>query len=202
MDTPRKLIKALNKSTLEFPEISKDNAGQKGAGKYNYAKLEDILDVVQPVLARNGVAVNFYKKTSPEGHEILQCVLEHEDTGETRVSECFLNPKTPDEKDWGSNSTYKARYLIAKMLALKLWDPADTDDFEPVSKPYTPSFTSKPTYNQVTIQSGEKIDVDTAAELLETLSDAEIKQICSFNKVAKIEDLTVTQYNNYKKYKK
>jgi hypothetical protein len=196
MINERKLIKAINKSTLEFPDIHESKTGQKGNLKFTYSDIDSILDVIHPILAKNGVCINWYIKVLPQDKlEVLQLILEHEDTGEQRISECLLDSSLIDDKEYNAHTTSRQRNLLNKALGLrfasKIDDPFPIDKLYPLPiksynkpEPLTPnSFTTKISSSVVMNLKNKSKEIQD--ELLKTYA------------INNLEDLTVHSYNEF-----
>lgn len=115
----KNLKSALLKAQMEFPPITRNQAGYHKAG---YADLYHILEIVRPVLAKNGLCVNW------ETDETKMCtILEHSETGETSKSCSILRPGK-DDKEWGASCTYQKRYGLIAILGIAVsGDREDSD---------------------------------------------------------------------------
>ena len=80
----KELYKALSKARAEFPKIVKDSQGQRG----KYAKLPDVLEVVVPVLEKNGLYLE-QPTVWRDGFAMLNTRIIHIETGQS------LNPYSP-----------------------------------------------------------------------------------------------------------
>jgi len=97
---------------------------EKGVNPFhnsNYATLEGVLSVVNPVLAANGLSVNQIFDYTEDGRTIIKTCLNHV-SGEDPVISCALYPETPSNKnklhDWGGNCTYIRRYTLLAILGI------------------------------------------------------------------------------------
>ena len=90
--------------------------------KSNYAPLPEVMETIQPLLAKHKLAV-MQPMTHLEGEPAIKTILVHE-SGEMieEVSPVFLNKK--DAQSHGSAITYARRYGIMSLLGLV----ADDDD--------------------------------------------------------------------------
>lgn len=121
----KNLKDALLKAQMEFPPITRNQAGYHKAG---YADLYHILEIVRPVLAKHGLCVN-WETTDTQ----MWTVLEHSETGETSKAYSLLRPGK-DDKDWGGSCTYQKRYGLIAVLGIAVsGDREDSDGAKPIS---------------------------------------------------------------------
>jgi hypothetical protein len=112
----------LTKAHCQFlDQIGKiEEKGVNPFHKSNYATLEGVLSVVNPVLAANGLSVNQIFDYTEDGRTVLKTHLKHI-SGEEVVSSA-LYPETPGNKnklhDWGGNCTYMRRYTLLAILGI------------------------------------------------------------------------------------
>ena len=103
-----------------------------GKIKYTYAKIEAIIDSIQPALSECGLAINQFTGGAP-GQIKVTTMLTHAESGEYMCEEKIediIIPMTKDgkpsqtkEQAYGSMATYYKKYGIASILCL-----ATTDD--------------------------------------------------------------------------
>lgn len=111
----KNLISALIKFQAENLTVKRD--AKNPHFKSTYASLDQILDLVRPLLSKHGLVITHIIEGSS-----LKTILLHE-SGESLVSEmAFTMPAKP--QDFGSLITYLKRYSIGAMLALA----TDNDD--------------------------------------------------------------------------
>lgn len=116
------LAKALVKAQSEFPPIgrSRDVKVQtKTGGSYtfSYAPLDEILNVVRPVLAKNGLAVS-QLLGNVSGQPALKTILLHEG-GEVLQDSCPLPANgSLSAQEFGSLVTYFRRYGLVTVLGI------------------------------------------------------------------------------------
>lgn len=111
----KNLISALIKFQAENLTVKRD--AKNPHFKSTYASLDQILDLVRPLLSKHGLVITHIIEGSS-----LKTILLHE-SGESLVSEmAFTMPAKPQE--FGSLITYLKRYSIGAMLALA----TDNDD--------------------------------------------------------------------------
>ena len=112
------LTKAHCQFLLQIGKI--EEKGVNPFHKSNYATLEGVLSVVNPVLAANGLSVNQIFDYTEDGRTVLKTHLKHV-SGEEVISSA-LYPETPGNKnklhDWGGNCTYMRRYALLAILGI------------------------------------------------------------------------------------
>ena len=123
---------ALAKSQAEFPPISKDQNVSFKAVKYNYADLGNILRIIQPILARNGLFLSQDVQSGPGGVFITTKVF-HE-SGESIESSALEMKCNVDPKNIGAGITYGRRYSLTAFLSLPIIDE-DSDAPAPAYQP-------------------------------------------------------------------
>jgi hypothetical protein len=103
--------------------------GPDGTVRATYAKWEDTVEVVRPILARHGFSLSFKPGRSPRGVPTVTGVLRHE-TGHKEGAEIELPADNSGDKNpvqaVGSTMSYGQRY-VAKML-LNLVSRGEDDD--------------------------------------------------------------------------
>lgn len=116
-----KLNAALAKARAEMPAIPKTktaNVPTKSGGSYSfdYADIADMMNIVAPILAKNGLALNHELKVI-NGNLFLVTNLLHE-SGEERSSIVPVEKPGPRPQDFGSLLTYLRRYAGAAMIGV------------------------------------------------------------------------------------
>lgn len=118
MDT---LHKALAKAQSEMPLVKKTDSNPFFKSKY--AGLPSVLEVVLPILHKNGL----YLSQSPvsEGERVgVKTVITHAESGESIESSFTMTLSKNDPQGAGSAITYARRYALVSMLGLNV----DEDD--------------------------------------------------------------------------
>jgi len=112
------LTKAHCQFLLQIGKI--EEKGVNPFHKSNYATLEGVLSVVNPVLAANGLSVNQVFDYLENGRTVLKTHLRHV-SGEEIISS-VLFPESPANKnklhDFGGNCTYCRRYALLAILGI------------------------------------------------------------------------------------
>lgn len=112
---------ALAKAQTEFPLVKKTDANPFFKSKY--AGLPSVLEVVLPVLHKNGL----YLSQSPisEGERVgIKTKIIHAESGEMLEDSFTMNLSKNDPQGAGSAITYARRYALVSMLGLNV----DEDD--------------------------------------------------------------------------
>ena len=97
--------------------------------KSEYADLEVIMDMVRPILAKNGLVVTQRTLLEVSGTTILQTRLWHS-TGQWIESRARIIPSKNDYHTYGSAMSYMKRYQIMAMLNITVTDDIADDDAE------------------------------------------------------------------------
>lgn len=115
------LHKALAAAQVEMPLVKKTDSNPFFKSKY--AGLPSILEVVLPILHKQGL----YLIQSPvsEGERIgVKTAIVHAESGESMESSFSVSLTKPDAQGAGSAITYCRRYALVSMLGLNV----DEDD--------------------------------------------------------------------------
>lgn len=170
------LTQDLIKATQQMPSIYKSKSVRTGAFSYTYADILVILQTIEPILSKHNLFVGLEIDISPTGAELIVCRLIHT-SGEEKVSRCYLN-NHDDMKKWAGEFSYKGRYLLSKMLGLKLSDDVDPEQEIEEDEDFN----------------NQRITADVVAKL-KTLSGDYQANILKFNKLNSFEEMTNKQYN-------
>jgi hypothetical protein len=150
----------------ELPPIIKNNWVDQGKGRPTYAHedLAEIVEKVDPVLAKHGLSYRWKTKTTPDHWVHVTCVLSHAQ-GHQEESSMDSPPDTTGGKNAvqarGSTMTYLERYTLKAVLGIA----ASKDDDGrggPRKKPQTIEASAQ----VVDPETGEVIDGDALDELL------------------------------------
>ena len=109
----------------ELPKVKKSKSVRAGGQRYNYATLEDLIEIARPVLNKHGFAVSQKVFTNENGALSVETVLLHK-SGQTISSGAIAVPIPMQgniAQSIGSARTYACRYSLASVLCL-----ADTED--------------------------------------------------------------------------
>lgn len=114
------LAEALAAFQAEVPKMSKDEKakvkGETRDGRaydksYDYASLDQFVEIVEPVLGKHGLSVTSAPDWTPDGRFVLTVTLLHE-SGEERSGRWPLpDPNRSGPQDLGSAMTYGRRYI-------------------------------------------------------------------------------------------
>lgn len=120
----KELAIALCAAQGEFPTIYKNRKGQFG-----YADLDAIMQVIRPILAKNGLSISQQEYESPEGHAVLHTKLMHKSGQWLKSKKKLVVVKSRNEhQDYGSALKYYRRYSIEALLGLSVSDDVEDDD--------------------------------------------------------------------------
>jgi len=115
---------AFAKAQSEFPKISKDATNPFFKNKY--VSLDNILEVVLPILHKNGLYLTQSPWTDDRGIGVATKIV-HAESGEEEQS-CFTLPLAKqDPQGAGSAITYARRYSLQAMLGLNFEDDDDAN---------------------------------------------------------------------------
>jgi hypothetical protein len=106
------LVSSLFDAKGKFPRIAKNKEGQSGNRKFRYAPLDEINDLVDPVLRAHGLMIT----QGTEGHELITR-LEHI-SGEWREIRMPVNAEHANMQSYGIEITYRRRYSVQLILGI------------------------------------------------------------------------------------
>lgn len=121
--TPAALLQeALAAFQAELPKVSKNHTADMGArGKYKYADLKDVSEVVFPVLAKHGLAFTSMPDFTDSGVFVLHYLLTHK--AGASFEGCYPLPNGKPQ-EIGSAITYARRYALCAITGVV----SDDDD--------------------------------------------------------------------------
>lgn len=148
------LVAALATFQRDCPTIPKTKtatvrmAEAKGGGTYTYqyADLADVLGIVRPLLARNGLVVVQYT-TRDAGKVILVTELRHVGGG-ALTSEVDLGRDSASPQAFGGALTYLRRYELTTLLGIAAEDDTDAQHVERPSSSSAPAPAALPAWAQ------------------------------------------------------
>ncbi|MBP8302052.1 MAG: ERF family protein [Planctomycetes bacterium] len=113
------LVAALARAQLNMPPIAKNH--ENPHFKSRYADIADVLAVVRPVLAKEGIAITQTTRVTDAGCELVTCLLKGDDRLESAM------PLQIDQKaqDLGSRLTYLRRYALCALVGVAAEDDDD-----------------------------------------------------------------------------
>jgi len=169
----KELYTALAKAQYEMPAINKDSKGNYGY----FAKLEDILKIVTPIINKHGLSLIITPTVNEQGVECLYTRLQHISGAELEFTTklAAVNSNKSEDQQFGGSCTYRTRYILRGLFMLQLHDDLDDDGG------------GEEYINQE--QLDELVDLCAKRPGLEA-------NICKFNKVNNLTDLTERQYHN------
>lgn len=162
------LATALAKAQSEFTTAKKDK--DNPFFKSKYADFESVVNSTRPALTKHGLSVvqNVYRDT--DGHHYLITLLLHS-SGQWIKSKAQHNPQKSDVQSLSSYNTYLKRMCYSSMVGAITGEGDDDGN----------------------AASNQALDSQQLNYLLSLPDDLQQK-ICAYNKVNKIEELTVEQY--------
>lgn len=136
MNDMKTAIKALSKAQGEMDHAKKDEKGAFG----KYATLRSVLDVLKPILAKNGFALS-HRQGADENGMYCDTMLMHESGGmfETRV---HLINERKNMQGLGSAITYARRYGVSMLCNIATEDD-DAEGTKPVPNVNRPKIPNK-----------------------------------------------------------
>lgn len=131
----KEIATALAKFNGEVSKIGK--AAENPFFKSKYATLDDIIDVIRPILTVNGLSILQFPGGDGE-NVIMKTMLLHE-SGEWIESEpLIMKPVKNDPQAFGSCVTYARRYSLNSFLSLNTGDDDDGNKASQPQKKITP----------------------------------------------------------------
>ena len=136
MSDMKTAIKALSKAQGEMDHAKKDEKGAFG----KYATLRSVLDVLKPILSKNGFALS-HRQGADENGMYCDTMLMHESGGmfETRV---HLINERKNMQGLGSAITYARRYGVSMLCNIATEDD-DAEGTKPVPNVNRPKIPNK-----------------------------------------------------------
>jgi len=138
------IYKALAAFQQEVPTIKKNSSGYG----YKFADLEEINNVIKPLLSKNGLGY-----VQPIEGTAIKTIIFHVESGETIESSTDIPQgvqlaKMNDFQVLGSAITYLRRYSLSSMLGLVTDEDADASG-EQTSKPIASQLKDKTAYKSL-----------------------------------------------------
>lgn len=158
----KRLHKALVAVCGQVENVKRDTQGQVGNSKYKYATIDAVLEVTQPLLVKNGLALVQYVR----GDNLI-AELHHEDGEVWSFGEYNLGVFIDSQKR-GSAITYGRRYQLCSIFGIAQED----DDGAEASKP-SKSSPNSPTNGAKTAQGEFGAAVEFKKYYSETISAIE-----------------------------
>lgn len=117
----------------KLPTIDQNGAIKNSAGavQSNYAKWEDINDVIKPLLDGHGFALSFRPGSGAEGRVAVTTILAHIDGHQEEATVTLPNDSSGGKNNVqgvGSAISYAKRYGAISILNITSRAPADRDD--------------------------------------------------------------------------
>jgi len=156
--TPKPTIPgAFVKVCADVENVKRDKDGQAGGAKYKYATLESVLDVLQPLLAREGLGLAQYV----EGDELV-AKLYHESGAEINMGRYNLGGLVDHQKR-GSAITYARRYQLCAIFGIT------QEDDDAASASGKPVFKSNALRNAFLDQIDKQMDASASLKELDAV---------------------------------
>jgi len=111
------LFSALCKAQGEMKAVQKENHGHR----HKYADINTVIEVIRPVLFKNGLSIQQHPSTDSNGNAILTSILCHV-SGQYSMSSIKLMHDSNDIQSLGSSITYTRRYALVGILGLEQED--------------------------------------------------------------------------------
>lgn len=184
-ETVKELAAALSKFQGEVKNPS--NTATNPFFKSKYAPLNDVLNVVRPILSKNGLSI--VQAPSGDGENIIVTTTLLHNSGEwIEFPDLILRADKPTAQGAGSAITYARRYAISAILGISSEDDDDGNIAETKQENIKDEKQSKPlSEGQIkrlfAIALSKNIDVETARSQVKS----------KFNK--EVESLTKTEYD-------
>lgn len=139
----KNITKKLLNAQKAFPLIKKEDSNPFFKSKY--AGLPSVLEVVLPILQKQGLLLTQHPITSGERIGVKTVILD-EESGESIESEFTMTLAKNDPQGAGSAITYARRYALISILGLNV---DDDDDANVASGKPTPKVAYTPKINNV-----------------------------------------------------
>ncbi len=168
------LATALSKAQLEF-EIARKNKSNPFF-KSKYADLEEMIRVSRPSLCKYGLSVSQFPMIEEEKAGTLITLLLHS-SGQWLKSTVKYSPAKTDIQSLASNNTSLKRMAYAGIVGIATSDEDDDSD--------------------TTVHSFRSQRVGpTEISYLQAMPEATQQKILAYNKVSRLDELTMEQYDN------
>jgi len=138
----------------ECRAIKKGKSYSVRGGKISYASIDDIMQVIQPLLTKHGLSVN-YTVESDNGKDYVVCEVRHGAYKEIkRVPLVLPGNANNNAQNMGMALTYAKRYALCMALGLTITD--EDTDARFVSQVVSPELAD--TIDNYLINLGDKVD--------------------------------------------
>ncbi len=135
---------AFARMQVEIPNISERGRGDRGekGGSYTYARFEDVIKAVRPILHKHGFALSHRTSFPNEKRVLITGVLSHEQ-GHSRESTFLAEADSGGGKNgvqaMGSSSSYGRRYTTYDLLGIATTTDDDGAKAEQFKAPADPA---------------------------------------------------------------
>ncbi len=161
----KELIKAMISLQSEITPVHSDKQGQSGNRKFNYANLESMWGMLQPLLIKNNLWLTQEVVSIENDKESYDCVdtyLYHE-SGGVKFSRVRIRFSGSEIKQFGGSITYYRRYAQLAMFNL-----VSSDDPEKYGEIYKDNDKQEPK-SQNSVKVIDQEQVNTLIELFSKL---------------------------------
>jgi hypothetical protein len=110
------VFKKIQSFQADVPKLWKDSVAKAGSFSYNYKALEDIMEVILPLLHKHQLVVTQPFTVKGELNVLTTLVVDTE-TGDRLLSE-FVVERDENVQDTGKAITYYRRYMLLSVLGL------------------------------------------------------------------------------------
>ena len=111
----QEICTAFAKAQSEFLPVHKDTKGYN----YKYATLEGLLDVIRPILNKNGLTVSQYTNEKNILHTRLRHISGQWFESRYALPDTLVDSKRTAEQAIGSQLTYMRRYQMLALLGIQ-----------------------------------------------------------------------------------
>lgn len=178
------LVAALARAQANFKPIGKGHTNDHFRSKY--ADIADVLAIVRPVLAAEGIAVSQPTRITEHGCELVTVLLK----GSDRMESAFPMPTNLKPQDTLSWLTYLRRGQLCSMLGIHPSGEDDDGNGAQASKPvtkHTKVTTSATPREQAPIPDGDLLGFDQLTKIKDHFDSVEDPTVRKARKQAFIE---------------
>lgn len=169
-------LSALSLMQSELPAAMRRG---KGHNDKKYARFEDIIGAIRPILSTHGFSLSF--RTAQDDKLIRVIGVLGHSAGHSEQTEMAMPPDTSGNKNivqaWGSSTSYGKRYVALTLLGIASED--EDDDAKKAIGLITPDQTEE------------------LAKLI-TATGTDIQAVLKFHEVESLSDMTATDYRTAK----
>jgi hypothetical protein len=175
------LMIAFLKAQSEFGSVQK--SGYNPHFKSNYSTVEDYQKACGYALRKHGLICNGGTDII-EGNFVVTVYIHHTESGQWMRSIAPINPDKPGPQPIGSFISYLTRYMMGRMLGV-YGDECDDDGNS---------------QHELSVISNEQFQILVAAIKSHPNPQKTLRDILSFNKIQKLEELPESSFFRVKSY--